>query len=101
MSKEAIPWCHRRVVAASGRVAAVLQNRKSRILVSTGDVMGDIHGAALVRALIDAAGEEIEVYAVGGKRMQGAGAVLIGGWCVNRFLLFARNRENACLLFCA
>lgn len=48
--------------------------------------MGDMHGAALVRALIDAAGEEkvdIEVYALGGKRMQNAGAVMIGGWCVN------------------
>jgi len=51
--------------------------------------MGDIHGAALVRALIDAAGEEIEVYAVGGKRMQDAGAVLIGGWCVNSLPTFS------------
>jgi hypothetical protein len=51
--------------------------------------MGDMHGAALVRALIDAAGEknaEIEVYAMGGKRMKDEGAVLIGGWCVNPLL---------------
>ncbi|XP_024401057.1 uncharacterized protein [Physcomitrium patens] len=43
--------------------------------------MGDIHGAALVRALIDAAGAEkveVEVYAMGGKRMKDAGAVMIG-----------------------
>lgn len=48
--------------------------------------MGDMHGAALVRALIDAAGEEkveIEVYAMGGKRMKDEGAVLSGGRCVN------------------
>lgn len=54
--------------------------------VSTGDVMGDIHGAALVRALIDAAGAEkveVEVYAMGGKRMKDAGAVMIGGWCLS------------------
>lgn len=55
------------------------------VQISTGDVMGDMHGAALVRALRDAAAAgnvDIEVCALGGKRMQDAGAVLIGGWCV-------------------
>ncbi|KAG0605508.1 hypothetical protein M758_9G064700 [Ceratodon purpureus] len=84
-SKE-IQWRWQPVVAASvagGRSVAVseMRTRPFRILISTGDVMGDMHGAALVRALIDAAGEEkveIEVYAMGGKRMKDEGAVLIG-----------------------
>lgn len=85
-SKE-IPWRvipqRHPLIAASGRIASASQTRTEpfRILISTGDVMGDMHGAALVRALIDAAGEEkvdIEVYALGGKRMQNAGAVMIG-----------------------
>lgn len=47
--------------------------------------MGDMHGAALVRALMEAAAEaqvEVEICGVGGKRMRDAGAHLIGGWCV-------------------
>ncbi|KAG0575247.1 hypothetical protein KC19_VG329900 [Ceratodon purpureus] len=58
-----------------------MRTRPFCILISTGDVMGDMHGAALVRALIDATGEEkveIEVYAMGGKRMKDEGTVLIG-----------------------
>lgn len=53
--------------------------------ISTGDVMGDMHGAALVRELLEEAQRkevEVAVYAVGGQRMKEAGANLIGGWCV-------------------
>ena len=67
--------------------------------ISTGDVMGDMHGAALVRALINAAVEEnveIEVYAMGSNRMEDAGAVLIGGWCANPLPTFCvyKKQEN-------
>lgn len=44
--------------------------------------MGDMHGAALIRTLLDEAslGEKIiEIYAIGGQRMKNSGAILIGG----------------------
>eukprot|EP00850_Spirogloea_muscicola_P022494 SM000298S10948 [mRNA] locus=s298:131119:134010:+ [translate_table: standard] len=51
--------------------------------VSTGDVMGDKHAALLVRAVLRAwrsseAAACLEVYALGGKEVEAAGAVLIG-----------------------
>ncbi|BFI39916.1 lipid-A-disaccharide synthase [Marchantia polymorpha subsp. ruderalis] len=52
-----------------------------RIFVSTGDVMGDIHGANLVKELLKQAQgtrRRVEVYALGGQRMRTAGATLIG-----------------------
>lgn len=63
--------------------------------------MGDMHGAALVRAVIEAAGEEnVEVYAMGGKRMKDAGAILIGGWCVNPLPTFSvyKKQENCAFI---
>ncbi|KAL2611671.1 hypothetical protein R1flu_023363 [Riccia fluitans] len=52
-----------------------------RIFVSTGDVMGDIHGANLVKELLrqaEASGRKIEISALGGQRIKAAGATLIG-----------------------
>jgi lipid A disaccharide synthetase len=50
--------------------------------ISTGDVMGDIHGAYLTEEILKQAeldGSNIVVYALGGHQMKAAGAVLIGG----------------------
>lgn len=49
--------------------------------------MGDMHGAALIRTLLDEASlgkNIIEIYAIGGQRMKNSGAILIGGWRVNQ-----------------
>ncbi|KAH8973054.1 hypothetical protein BDL97_01G025600 [Sphagnum fallax] len=57
------------------------RSRPYRIVISTGDVMGDIHGAALVQEILEEAGKKeigVEVYAVGGHPMKAAGAKLIG-----------------------
>jgi lipid-A-disaccharide synthase len=51
-----------------------------RLLVSTGEVSGDLQGSLLVRALFDEArarGVELDVLALGGERMQNNGARLI------------------------
>ena len=52
-----------------------------RLLVSTGDVSGDLQGGLLIEALHQAAEEKgiaLEVVALGGERMRRAGARLIG-----------------------
>ena len=49
--------------------------------ISTGDVMGDIHAAELVKALYDVAAEsdiDLQIVALGGKQVQAAGAQLLG-----------------------
>ena len=49
--------------------------------VSTGDVMGDIHAAELVKSLYDVASEtgiDLQIVALGGKHVQAAGAELLG-----------------------
>ena len=51
-----------------------------RLLVSTGEVSGDLQGSLLIQALYREAGErglELEVVALGGERMRQAGATLI------------------------
>ena len=51
-----------------------------RLLISTGEVSGDLQGSFLVKALIEEAARrsiEIEIFALGGYRMQAAGAKLI------------------------
>ncbi|MEX0588284.1 MAG: lipid-A-disaccharide synthase [Cyanobium sp.] len=51
-----------------------------RLLVSTGEVSGDLQGALLVRALYEEADRrqlELEIVALGGERMDRAGAVLL------------------------
>ena len=51
-----------------------------RLLISTGEVSGDLQGSLLIRALwleADRRGLELEVLALGGPRMEAAGAVLI------------------------
>jgi lipid-A-disaccharide synthase len=51
-----------------------------RLLVSTGEVSGDLQGGLLIRALHQEArdrGLELEVVALGGERMQEAGATLL------------------------
>ena len=51
-----------------------------RLLISTGEVSGDLQGSLLVEALINQAEQKsinIEIIAFGGKRMQKAGATLI------------------------
>lgn len=54
---------------------------KKRIFISTGEVSGDLQGALLVEALYQRAnmlGAEIEILALGGERMEAAGAKLLG-----------------------
>ncbi|MBW4523828.1 MAG: lipid-A-disaccharide synthase [Phormidium tanganyikae FI6-MK23] len=54
---------------------------KKRIFISTGEVSGDLQGALLVKSLYSHAekiGAEIEVLALGGDRMEAAGARLLG-----------------------
>lgn len=54
---------------------------KKRIFISTGEVSGDLQGALLVEALFqraNALGAEIEIVALGGERMEAAGAKLLG-----------------------
>lgn len=54
---------------------------KKRIFISTGEVSGDLQGALLVKALYEQAekaGTEIEILALGGDRMEAAGAKLLG-----------------------
>ncbi|MEO0405812.1 MAG: lipid-A-disaccharide synthase [Cyanobacteria bacterium P01_A01_bin.135] len=51
-----------------------------RILISTGEVSGDLQGALLIEALrrqAAAAGDELEIVALGGDRMAAAGATLL------------------------
>ncbi len=54
---------------------------KVRIFLSTGEVSGDYHGAALIPALQEAAAQrhwQLEIWALGGDRMAAAGAHLLG-----------------------
>lgn len=54
---------------------------KKRIFISTGEVSGDLQGALLVKSLYTQAeqlGAEIEVLALGGRRMEAEGAKLLG-----------------------
>lgn len=54
---------------------------KKTIFISTGEVSGDLQGALLIEALkrqADATGVELEIVALGGSRMEKAGARLIG-----------------------
>ena len=54
---------------------------KRRIFISTGEVSGDLQGAALVTALFEQAerrGITLDIVALGGERMQQAGATLLG-----------------------
>lgn len=54
---------------------------KHRIFISTGEVSGDWHGAILIEALQEHAqsrGIELEILALGGDRMEKAGATLLG-----------------------
>ena len=51
-----------------------------RLLVSTGEVSGDLQGSLLIHALFEEArsrGLELEVFALGGERMKQAGATLL------------------------
>ena len=51
-----------------------------RLLVSTGEVSGDLQGALLIRALLQEAldrGVDLELVALGGQRMRQAGATLL------------------------
>ena len=64
-----------------------------RLLISTGEVSGDLQGSLLVQALRQVAserGQDLEIVALGGERMERAGARLlantapmgaIGLWC--------------------
>lgn len=54
---------------------------KKRIFISTGEVSGDLQGALLVEALFKSAqsqGIDLEIVALGGDRMERAGAKLLG-----------------------
>lgn len=51
-----------------------------RLLISTGEVSGDLQGSLLIQALFEEAtrrGLELEVVALGGERMRQAGAILL------------------------
>lgn len=51
-----------------------------RLLISTGEVSGDLQGGLLVKALREEAqarGLELELFALGGERMAQAGATLL------------------------
>ena len=51
-----------------------------RLLISTGEVSGDLQGSLLIRALrleAEQRGLELEVLALGGPRMEAAGACLL------------------------
>ena len=53
-----------------------------RLLISTGEVSGDLQGSLLIEALHRQAslrGLDLEVLALGGSRMQAAGAELLAG----------------------
>jgi lipid-A-disaccharide synthase len=55
--------------------------KKYRIFISTGEVSGDLQGALLVEALLRQARSlnlELEILALGGDRMEAAGATLLG-----------------------
>jgi lipid-A-disaccharide synthase len=54
---------------------------KRRLFISTGEVSGDLQGSILIESLLSQArdqGIELEIVAIGGPRMQAAGAYLIG-----------------------
>ena len=56
-----------------------------RVLISTGEVSGDLQGSLLVEALhrqAAARGIPLEVLALGGPRMQAAGAELLADTCL-------------------
>eukprot|EP01018_Ginkgo_biloba_P012052 Gb_36572 [translate_table: standard] len=66
---------------SAAATASELPSRPLRIFISTGDVMGDMHGASLIEEILKQAeidGKHVKVYALGGHRMKAAGAVLIG-----------------------
>ena len=51
-----------------------------RLLISTGEVSGDLQGSLLIKSLLKRAEEQvinIEIMAIGGQRMKEAGAKLI------------------------
>jgi len=51
-----------------------------KILISTGEVSGDLQGSMLIKSLVKEAKErsiDLEIYALGGERMEAAGAILI------------------------
>ena len=51
-----------------------------RLLISTGEVSGDLQGSLLIAALLqeaEARGIALEILALGGSRMQAAGAELL------------------------
>jgi len=59
------------------------RSKRVRVMISTGDVMGDIHAASLVCALQSLSkdlsdGRELEVVALAGERVEAAGATLLG-----------------------
>ncbi|HEY9752289.1 MAG TPA: lipid-A-disaccharide synthase, partial [Coleofasciculaceae cyanobacterium] len=56
-------------------------NRPARIFISTGEVSGDLQAALLIEALYRQAellGLDLDIFALGGKRMAAAGAQLLG-----------------------
>jgi lipid-A-disaccharide synthase len=56
-------------------------NYQMRIFISTGEVSGDLQGSLLITALkrqAVAMGLELEILALGGEKMQQAGAILLG-----------------------
>jgi lipid-A-disaccharide synthase len=68
------------IEGANGRSQAA-DRRPLRIFISTGEVSGDLQGALLIEALqrqAEVIDLKLEILALGGERMAGAGATLLG-----------------------
>ncbi|MEO0532985.1 MAG: lipid-A-disaccharide synthase [Cyanobacteria bacterium P01_A01_bin.123] len=66
---------------AREKAAEAAEQQPVRILISTGEVSGDLQGALLIKALqVQAAAQNLtlEILALGGDRMAAAGATLVG-----------------------
>ena len=65
--------------------------------VSTGDVMGDIHAAELVKSMYAVASEtgiDLQIVALGGKHVEAAGAELIGKTRCYKWTAAVYNRSQ-------
>eukprot|EP00899_Mesostigma_viride_P008198 jgi/Mesvir1/1737/Mv21189-RA.1 len=72
--------CYARAAPGDAPTGDGTSARPLRVLISTGDTSGDMHAASLVRELLAAAtarGIQLEVAALGGARVQAAGATLL------------------------
>ena len=65
-----------------------------RLLISTGEVSGDLQGSFLVKALKEEASKRsmpLQIFALGGSRMKNAGADMIANTALEREIDIARS----------